>query len=1054
MANDDFSVIKERLTTHALGSSQYHSSLLQSRNANGSYQLCPSSVKVMEKYFQQVVKRVWETTQRENTDIDWALDNPITEACDIFAESVPKSQGNLSIHESESHSKNVPAMNNKNFVPSDHKNVFLRHFQVNVSRLAQLRSRTGSKKDSTLSAIRLSRVAKRVKVGYKDRVICMVTGCEKHAQTRCDGCCTAHFRILNSTTGNSKKVSLRRFNLYRTYFEGINTASYLFLAFHQRNNQQHIPTVKNNDLDAGLIKREYTSTLRNQRTHNPMDWSIQRRLEYGSRIYVEWNGDNNLYKATVKQTDFEAGASMLKVHYDGKKRHIFDIIPLKMVKGFINEDDVTSKETLNKTQGNIYSLSPEQKSIEFRPLSRRMKNLGAHSDFGCSDEECQEVSFINQIHVAEQSGRDANVDLCRHNTNTFPSTHSDNRSLITISPITTGQAGGDQQLFPNTQSGDIFPKLGLSSQKELLRPAALSSFSSTPLDCLDRPGAQVSLRNRAHSPKEVRAVNTLPTMNNPGVNSAFNSPRRSVRAPLFHQLYRPSTTSFSKRENFPGMRNAGGARLQDTHWCAAAPTHTRRSILQATSGSDTSAKAHDATETGSNLSRLHLHDGHEKDGAGNDESVRRQSKRKSQSISRFEELDSQHFRHRSQIEQSKSALCHCPNCSKGNLSVQGMYAHFGRAHSGKLPWEFVTFSCPFCSSTQMSSPRLFKSFREIETHVNATHPGCVILGPHPSKLPSESVQNYSNVTREINSNTGRVLRMRKTSSDGVCESSTRNCAQAQSPKVVAKKHCIQSWSKIDYPHYSCKDIDMIDEQCRAQEEIVEAAREQRIKLCRNEAEAESKMVEEERLSFQRGIRERSRLADCERIEKQRYAEKADQLMMRYQYEHRNKKRSREEIEFDHLCSRPIVFSNETTRLATRQGKSCADELCRFCKKTNDEHLRHLLLDSEVKECRAVIPVSTQNPLKVLLPSFRVIDVNADGASEIDKCEENGASAEIKKAQSRRDVSTAKRVKTEEDRLLVFKNTKRCLEFLKQYNRGMVLNAWGETRKGCRKKRAY
>jgi hypothetical protein len=57
-------------------------------------------------------------------------------------------------------------------------------------------------------------------------------------------------------------------------------------------------------------------------------------------------------------------------------------------------------------------------------------------------------------------------------------------------------------------------------------------------------------------------------------------------------------------------------------------------------------------------------------------------------------------------------------------------------------------------------------------------------------------------------------------------------------------------------------------------------------------------------------------------------------------------------------------------------------------------------------------------------------------------------------QSRRDASTAKRVKTEEDKLLMLKDIKHGLEFIKNYNSGLIINAWGETKKDNRGRRSY
>ena len=203
--NNDFTIpTPPRVNTHPVDmlsseppipKSSYSSSPRQPIDDNGPYQLCSFGEKAMEEYFEQVGKRVVEDAQSN-------------EAYNIFADAVPTTQDRLSVlDQSESRLKHVTA---KVSIPSDHKSNFLRHFQCNEARLAELQRNIGSEKGSKLSAMQLSSAIKRVKVGSKDRVLCMVVDCEKHAQTRCSGCCTAHFRLLNSPAGNDKKVGYYR----------------------------------------------------------------------------------------------------------------------------------------------------------------------------------------------------------------------------------------------------------------------------------------------------------------------------------------------------------------------------------------------------------------------------------------------------------------------------------------------------------------------------------------------------------------------------------------------------------------------------------------------------------------------------------------------------------------------------------------------------------------------------------------------------------------------------------------------------------------------------
>jgi hypothetical protein len=165
------------------------------------YQLCSFGEKLMEEYFQKVAERAVENAMHDGLCLD--VEKPRNESFTLFADAAPTIQDQSCVREQpDRHTNNVATHS------SEHTSSFLHHFQSNAVRLAELQNRINGKKDSELSALRLSRDVKRVKVGSKDRVLCMVVDCEKHAQTRCNGCCSAHFRLLNVFTGTEKKVCL------------------------------------------------------------------------------------------------------------------------------------------------------------------------------------------------------------------------------------------------------------------------------------------------------------------------------------------------------------------------------------------------------------------------------------------------------------------------------------------------------------------------------------------------------------------------------------------------------------------------------------------------------------------------------------------------------------------------------------------------------------------------------------------------------------------------------------------------------------------------------
>jgi len=992
---------------------------------------------------------------------------------------------------------NVDANNDGSF--SGSKNPFLHHFERNQARLLNLKNKPGEDVNPLVLAIQLSSIAKRIKRGEKDRMVCMVVDCGKHAQTRCDGCCTAHFRLL-SFTGKYKKAGKNR-KAGKEKKKPTQTPT--------KTSMQ--PPVEDN---FDRRKSESFSTLGKRKASkidvqtSPLKSnSILGKLEPGSRIFVQWNGD--LFKATVKKLFFDREVPMVKIHYDGKKRHILDTVPLEMVNSFIDgEPGIKRKladhatQSLNKSQKtdvnddsptnsnfpplqrlypgvvppgedeitepcpelgsgwNVYIVSrkghidgprtdryfisptgkkfrsvPEveryywQNPVEFGGLFNDMRKsddtVVPKIEDGRLDKECQEISAINRRHLPTHTDEICFLTENRHKVSMAksPASESPNspqrdpknggtRSIISVSPITTLQSCENQQSSKKNN-----PEVSLNGER-----AQVASLEVVP--------KQKTKKLSSMSPNQV---------SNPASNTSAK--KGSVGTPLHRQLYQTSSMTTN-------MSN-----LQTKSTSAAQTNHGKYSLTTL-----------------------------RRDNATHETSERRRPKRMPKPVTRFDEEDIPSSRSFSRslalnVRQSKSALCHCFVCDKRNLSVQGIYAHYGRAHSGKLPWQNVTFSCPFCPSSGPAASQIFNSFAEIEAHVRAFHSGCDVVGPHPSKLSghavsakSVGVQNKSPKLRhDVVSKSDRVLRERKTIAQQSDDVSTKHL-HVETPQAVPQKQGLPSWTKIEYvqllpdgkkeyPRDLCRVIDKIDEQCQAQEEIVGVAHVQRMKLCRSEAESETRAMDEERLLYARGVRDRMRMADGERIEKQKFTEKAEHMMIRYQYENRNRRRNQEDIEVDKLCSRPIRFSKETQRHNTRQGKACADDDCQFCKKDKG-YLHHLLLDDEMSAFKMSAP-PTQSPVfqqctKVLNPAFRIIHEDFLQAEESENDNDDGkeGSGGKRAIQSRRDASTAKRLKMEEDKLLMLKNTKHSLEFIKKYNSGMITNAWGEMKKDNRGRKSY
>lgn len=172
------------------------------------YQLTIGGEQALEEYFEGAVQKVV-------LDAEKALSQPYN----IFAETPGSNKRQhspfsvtqpVASYSGHGQTGTNASANNEDTVIYDHnpKSPFLRNYERMEARLLDLKSRNDAGTNSELMSIQLCKTTKRVKRGTKDRMLCMVEGCEKHAQTRCDGCCTTHFRVLSTGVIKEKKVSL------------------------------------------------------------------------------------------------------------------------------------------------------------------------------------------------------------------------------------------------------------------------------------------------------------------------------------------------------------------------------------------------------------------------------------------------------------------------------------------------------------------------------------------------------------------------------------------------------------------------------------------------------------------------------------------------------------------------------------------------------------------------------------------------------------------------------------------------------------------------------
>jgi len=373
---------------------------------------------------------------------------------------------------------------------------------------------------------------------------------------------------------------------------------------------------------------------------------------------------------------------------------------------------------------------------------------------------------------------------------------------------------------------------------------------------------------------------------------------------------------------------------------------------------------------------------------------------------------------------SKSILCHCQECNKRDMTIRGLTLHYAKEHSGKPHWQKIGYSCPFCPSPTTDS----KSLSDIEAHANLYHPDHRLQKPSTSKK-SPNKRHEFHVGAKSRETNGEIK-----------ETGAKKRPPSWAWTKVEHVHLLPGGGK-EYPRELLRVIEFIEAQCKNQEENTAKSRRDWADLFKDESEAARKANDEERLLYDRGIRNRLSLADQERLEKIRYEERTDELRIRYEYANPNP--NMEDIEIAKLCSRRIVFlDNEDTHFDEKAGV-CLNHGCQLC--NFDGVHQQQLPENETNECKLTDTTSRspsiQTTVPILNPAIHVIDVvsfaKAEAAEEeeVDICD--------------KEVESTKRKILEEFKLEKLLNSRHSLEFIKNYNSGYVTNAWAGVRKDKR-----
>lgn len=908
------------------------------------YQFSRDAEIAIERFFEDSWKSIMQDHEagavKQTTETSTEMETSYTSGTNIFNKSTMEQNMTAQRPSRKAAMRTIHEELDYRPISSDGESVFQRHFQRNQARLQSMPG----------CSFTLYPKVKRIEKGQKIRTICMVDGCEKQAQTKCDGCCTAHFRALSSVPHENNAA-----------YQSVTAESMEYTV-----EEKKIETQASPSSDTGAKVQDVEE----------MDLD---RLLPGSRIYVEWSGDDTLYKATVKKVMLDRNDPTVKIHYDGKKRHILDSVPFNMVKGFIAGENDRTKAATKRPADTAPTDGEQNEAGDALDVDNGRITKKARLD-SPGDAVDAEVAYINFNNAASEPSVPPQSPLARFSPISLNRDRS--RSIVLISPISTKP---------------------FSSCPTKLQPQQLPT------------SAFIGIRSAQKSTVAVSRVSSNGVSDTAKELFAPETETSKVEMIVEKPLPQPQPQSQQPESMFKCLTCSADC-LYDSRMCSVCFMKSFYVSGQASTGQQ----------------RQNMTIG----------------QRKHPSRETLNHNKPQTTVSKQKTLQSKPVVCHCPDCDKGDFTIQGMYAHWGRAHNvGKLPWNRVSYSCPFCSLQ-----RKFNSLAAIESHTNSAHPRCELITPN---TPKQSRSSNSGAAPSID----RSLRDRKTLAQPSTFASIETAEVYKPPPPEPLKFKKLEYAQLlpdgrkEYPRDLARVMEMIEEQCKEQEEAVNVALDQRSKLCKSEAISDAKELKEERLAYQRGIRERTRMADQERIEKHRYNERHAELTMRYEYENRNKTRDREEIQLNRLCSNPIMISSSKMRSGPQNGAVCDDEECQFCKE-GSTYREHLLLDNEVPEFKLDIAtdeaLDLQQNVKVLNPTVRTV---TDSDFIVDEEDGNSASdgettittTNGKKglSNSRLAASTSNRLRIEEDKLLDLQYTKHNFEFIYKYNQGLIRNAWGE-----------
>ena len=377
-----------------------------------------------------------------------------------------------------------------------------------------------------------------------------------------------------------------------------------------------------------------------------------------------------------------------------------------------------------------------------------------------------------------------------------------------------------------------------------------------------------------------------------------------------------------------------------------------------------------------------------------------------------------------EMNKKKLYIYACPKCDTA-MAYSDLKVHLNQVHDEDFEnvKHMITCTCPFCLQGPKPRRPTFLTADALLDHVNLCHPGCSIsgkkwilrteLGVCPVVDDSSSKPLPKGRKKKSPGPRARVRKLMveppmQRKNKRIVSSPPQSNSKSSPPDFywfALQPDILVKQAKISgMPHRKGEHIDSI--LTTVQDKIFQIQeREMNFPKLKGEKDDAEDYLAENRLYF-RGIRERKNMAEGEALEKANFKDKCEERQRLFDYQNRGKKKSREELEFEELLTRPFRWQSSSRSKITRRGKCPFQDDCYLCNVSPHDKI----------ETTNIIPSR----------GFRRI-ADCDLPDDFDTGEEKSQTDEASSSQRIRPR------RNDKDNLRKLMELKHSLEFVKEFN---------------------